>query len=222
MLFSWLSFLQEELLSFLGLEAVININDLCDEENNTEVTEDNQASSQEKQDTVGESQEKLIGIVKKWKQFDEANGHGYIRDRDGREWGFHSKDCVIFSSQHNDGSVMFKKGDKVSYNNGGLVNKKTGGVLKAVNVELYQENSTTTSPDKCDIEGSVQKLRIEENSSSSEADKPVPVVVTSRKPSKQKLLTLLREYDQSKKEELFSVSLQSCDICYSDKVRFNN
>ena len=43
--------------------------------------------------------------------------------------------------------------------------------------------------------------------------------IAGKKTSKQKkIITLLREFNQMKKDEKFSLSLHSCDICFTDKV----
>ena len=238
-LFSWLSFLQEELLTFLGWETEINISDLCSVEEATDEAET--SSSNHKQEEVSQEASSesvgdelyLFGTVKKWKQFDEANGHGFLRTDDGREWGFHSRDCLDFNQRV--GRMMFEKGDAVRFREGEISKKQSysnRGTLRAIDVEIInrddvselarRENTSEEQQtcDKCDIVNvtdSIQHLNVEENSS--KTDEPSkPLVRSSSRKTRKQLLTLFRDFNQLKKDELFSTSLQSCDICYTDKL----
>ena len=262
-LFTWLSFLQEDSLAFLGMENVIRVSELCQveqaeaardsvEENKYDI----QASGSSDQNTCDKiiqelpvekiipSEKKqmhrrysvrtLIGTVKKWKQLDDKNGHGFIKMSDGREFSFHSRDCL--NTNDSERLISFKKGDEVTFEEQKITAKKHHNTPKAVNVahaNYYQD----------DMNGMENELSRVANEIGSDkpfgktSDKQETKITTEQVPTKkdensnhalqmqrkrlsrrQKLLTLFREFDQMKKEEVFSSSLQSCDICFTDKV----
>lgn len=309
-LFSWLSFLQEEMLTFLDMESVINVSDICEDHDNvgcydtitasdvrdglTVIDDDDncQASGSSKSDEPthknaektekqkyedisekkieavlkenkdrsyeeirnGELNHKVkIGIVKKYKQIDETYGHGFIREvKSGREWSFQFKDCI--NNEDYRGFVLFKKGDKVTFEEkiqrGNFKNNHKQTTPKAFNVAFYDEedvkhneivndfNKIQLNGDKTfedneeskvkavpDIETEVKNHPQEETvidncktTFPSKTENKVQKQETKKKSRKQILITLLREFNQMKEEELFSVSLYSCEICYIDKV----
>ena len=275
-LFTWLSFLQEETLPFLGMDDVISLAELCEEEVAEDTTPAGQlaverdvqaaGSSKSVQDTcdyvVDEweshtsheekpaekniSSEKKemhrrysvrthVGTVKKWKQLNENNGHGFIKMSDGRELSFHSRDCL--NLPENEGVIFFKKGDKVTFDEQthGGVRKHHTTTTKAVNVTYYLEDGISTEMESVNsrVDNEIvisdeipcknlenQNTSVPEKKITENEQKVEKTNVKSRKKAsrRQKLVTLFREFDQMKKEEVFSSSLQSCDICFTDKV----
>ena len=220
------------------VEVVNHNNDIANGNDETK-SETKQSKERRKSTKV------LIGTVKKWKQLDDINGHGFIRMDDGREWSFHSRDCP--ESKRYEGFVLFQRGDKVSF----LEQEYKGNrrhhnaTPRAVNVFYYDEeveskklnqltlNRTVkeTVPldsklDKpvneiveCDTNVTVEtETPVPDNHNKSEEVK-TPKVQPKKKSRPEKLVTLFREFDQMKKEEVFSTSLHSCHICYTDKVR---
>ena len=275
-LFTWLSFLQEDSLAFLGMENVIKVSDLCEVEQaeaasdfNEEGSSDIQASGSSVQNTCDKDEEQnakpiekpaekkdfptekeqlqrrysvrtLVGTVKKWKQLDDRNGHGFIKMSDGREFSFHSKDCL--NRNESEGLITFSKGDQVSFEEQrNTMSKKHHNTPKAVNVTNYHQddikimtNLTNELSTKSNEIGSCSSdIKLNEITTNNQKNSITPEQVPTRKEDKtnlekqiqrkriyrrQKLVTLFREFDQMKKDEVFSSSLQSCDICFTDKV----
>ena len=155
---------------------------------------------------------------------------------DGREYSFHSRDCHN-NTKDSEGLISFRKGDQVTFEeqlNTGT--KKHHNTPKAVNVANFYEddrNSMTNELSEVANEiGSDQINGISSNKNNQEMQIPTEPVPTEKEETadhapkmhrkrisrRQKLVTLFREFDQMKKEEVFSSSLQSCDICFTDKV----
>ena len=273
-LFTWLSFLQEDSLAFLGMENVIRVAELCEADQSEassdhveEVKSDKQASGSSVQNTCDKIDEEkmatsvdqpvvkvvpserkqmhrrysvrtFVGTVKKWKQIDDRSGHGFIKMSDGREYSFHSRDCHN-TTKDSEGLISFRKGDQVTFEeqlNTGT--KKHHNTPKAVNVANFFEDDidrngmTNQLSEEANEIGSDQINEITSNNSSQEMPIPTEPMPTEKKETvdhapktqrkrisrRQKLVTLFREFDQMKKEEVFSSSLQSCDICFTDKV----
>merc|ERR1719300_1864580 len=155
----------------------------------------------------------------KWKQIDDSFGTGFIKTKNGREYSFNSKDCLNNSENFPRGQAFFGKGDRVYFDE--LATRHNGkhkNTPKATNVEPYFElidNHIESDKDK------EEPLKIEKEDETADfnCDKKVVRKEIKRGKSKeQKLLTLFREYNQMKKDEIFSTTLNSCDICYTDKV----
>jgi len=182
----------------------------------------------------------LTGYVKKWK--DDA-GKGIITDEDGIEWSFSAKDCLVRVEQ---GFKLFSKGDKVTFVQSNEKTGATA-TPRAVNIKLAVEldsgmgsnNSSVDLPvvQHVDTVGSTsvgvevdkgekEKVPIkpvlpapsgiQENKS---VDSPVTPKRVRRHSNRQhQLATLLREFNNMKEEEEFAVSLNSCQICFTDKI----
>ena len=231
-LFTWLSFMQEELLAFLGMETEIITSDLVDaQELNSDLAESQEVTDQAEAPQLGEcrgettvqkpprSDSKLIGTVKKWKQDRDVSGHGYLRGEGNMEWSFALKDCLLVPEQW-ERSFLFSKGDRVSFEEIRMASRKPS---RAVNVELILERDNGGIVEKPCIKNDCDKIAVANPASNSE---PVREVISretnnygGKKTSKQqKIITLLREFNQMKKDERFSVSLHSCHICFTDKV----
>ena len=268
-LFTWLSFLQEDSLAYLDMENVIRVTELCEAEQaeaasdlNEEVKSDIQASGSSVQNTcdkideekkaspVEQSVEKVfppekkqmqrrysvrtfVGTVKKWKQLDDRNGHGFIKMSDGTEFSFHSRDCHN-TTKDSEGLITFKKGDQVTFEEQPNT-KKHHNTPKAVNVAKVNFNGNDDKSMTNEVsENEIGSDRLNEIPSNNQemqiTTEPVPTKKTENSNSaapqkqrkkisrRQKLVTLFREFDQMKKEEVFSSSLQSCNICFTDKV----
>ena len=247
-LFTWLSFVQEELLAFLGMETEINTTDLVDaqEVDNGETESllmeelkiDQSVQPEDSQGATSTSFQQLpevrcnstslsLGTVKKWKQEGSNSGHGYIRGEGNREWSFSLKDCLILAHQHQQPS-LFSKGDRVCFQQ---VRNSARKSARAVNVRLSDANelikndhdkqveteddamSSRNLPDCDEIVNNVDPVRKLIGRETNNAG------IAGKKTSKQKkIITLLREFNQMKKDEKFSLSLHSCDICFTDKV----
>ena len=176
-----------------------------------------------------------MGTVKKWKQEGNNSGHGYIRGEGGREWSFNLRDCLIQPHQYKR-SALFFKGDRVGFQE---LRNSTRKAARAVSVRLSDEN------DACELVKNDHNKHIETETDAGwsrnlpdcdeiKVENPVNDVdpvrkqicreannagIGGKKTSKQKqMITLLREFNQMKKDEKFSVSLHSCDICFTDKV----
>ena len=267
-LFTWLSFLQEDSLTFLGMEKVIRVSELCEVEQTEAASEsveenknDVQASGSSVQNTCDKIYEELavelpvekivpseknqlqrryssvrtlVGTVKKWKQLDDKNGHGFIKMSDGREFSFHSRDC-----QHTNDSerlISFRKGEEVTFEEQKITAKKHHSTPKAVNVahaNYYQDDMNGMKNELSRVANEIgsdkHNVKLSDNQEMQILTEQVPtkkdensnhtLQMQRKKVSRrQKLLTLFREFDQMKKEEVFSSSLQSCDICFTDKV----
>ena len=238
-LFTWLSFLQEDLLAFLGMETEINTSDLVDVLEPDERLDESETMEQlslhesaRREENGGETSAKrlpefpskslLTGTVKKWKQEGDRSGHGYIR-AESREWSFNIRDCIIEPQQY-DRSLLFSKGDRVCFEE---MTNSARKAARAVNVRLFDGSDVEElSDDHCkDVDaqnGATAKVancdKIDvENTLSVRRTNDVGIV--KKRTSKQKqIITLLREFNQMKKDEKFSVSLHSCDICFTDKV----
>ena len=207
-LFTWLSFMQEELLAFLGMETEINTSDLVDletlkgsdspegrlGETTTEMAGEPSASQQQTA--------RLLGTVKKWKQEGTRSGHGYIRAEGNNEWSFQLRDCILTVRQSEE-PLLFSKGDRVSFEENRNSARKT---RKAVNVKR-EDDDDCDSPDQASGAAG-----------STNCDKTSRRETESKLSKHHKIITLLREFNQLKKDEKFSVSLHSCNICFSDKV----
>ena len=124
------------------------------------------------------------------------SGHGYIRGEGNSEWSFQLRDCIATVQQAASPS-LFSKGDRVSFEE---IRNPAWKTRRAVNVQREEEGA-----DSGGAAGSDKTTRLMRE--------------TERKPSKHhQIITLLREFNQMKKDEKFSVSLHSCDICFTDKV----
>ena len=266
-LFTWLSFLQEDSLAFLGMENVIRVSELSQveqaeaasdsvEENKNDI----QASGSSVQNTCDKLDEELaveqaaeknirsetkelqrrysvrtlVGTVKKWKQLDDKNGHGFIKMSDGREFSFHSRDCL--NTNDSERLISFKKGEEVTFEEQKITAKKHHNTPKAVNVthaNCYQDDMKGMENDLSRVANEIGSDKPDEKSSDNQEMKVLTEQVPTKKDEnsnhalqiqrkkvsrRQKLLTLFREFDQMKKEEVFSSSLHSCDICFTDKV----
>ena len=133
------------------------------------------------------------------------SGHGYIRGEGNSEWSFQLRDCIS-TVQQSEGSSLFSKGDRVSFEEIRNSARKTS---RAVNVEREMTDSDTT----------VQTGEAAGSSSSLTGCDKTTRRETERKPSKQdQIISLLREFNQMKRDEKFSLALHSCDICFTDKV----
>ena len=208
-LFTWLSFMQEELLAYLGMETEINTSDLVREESDSladqfpQLEERLAETTAEKNPTPSHQHtSRLVGTVKKWKQEGSKSGHGYIRGEGNSEWSFQLRDCIA-SVQQSNLPCLFSKGDRVSFEEMRNPGRRTG---RAVNVRREEAGSVAgaAGPTHCDTtEAATATARRE----------------TERKPSKHhQIVSLLRDFNQMKRDEKFSVSLHSCDICFTDKV----
>ena len=207
-LFTWLSFMQEDLLAFLGMETEIEASALCGGDRAEEL--DSLAGpAGQVEERLGDTSpppppslqetSRLLGTVKKWKQEGDHSGHGYIRGEGNREWSFQLRDCLLTDHQ-SEGSCLFSKGDRVSFEERGTGGRKTS---RAVNVRREEE---------------AQAGGAAGNSGRSECEK-TERRETERKPSKpEQIISLLREFNQMKAEEKFRLALHSCDICLTDKV----
>ena len=82
------------------------------------------------------------------------------------------------------------------------------------------ENKRHQEPDKVDVKVSSQEETANFNKTApSKVDNNIQRQRIKKKSRRQILITLLREFNQMKEEEVFSSSLNSCEICYVDKVK---
>ena len=82
------------------------------------------------------------------------------------------------------------------------------------------ENKRHQEPDKVDVKVSSQEETANVNKTApSKVDNNIQRQRIKKKSRRQILITLLREFNQMKEEEVFSSSLNSCEICYVDKVK---
>ena len=262
-LFTWLSFLQEDSLAFLGMENVIRVSELSQVERAEAVCNsvkenknDLQASGSSVQNTCDKldkelavekiipsvknqlqrrySDRTLVGTVKKWKQLDDKNGHGFIKMSDGREFSFHSRDCL--NTNDSERLISFRKGEEVTFEEQKITAKKHHSTPKAVNVahaNYYQDDMNGMKNELSRVANEIgsdkHNVKLSDNQEMQILTEQVPTkkdensnhalhMQRKKVSRRQKLLTLFREFDQMKKEEVFSSSLQSCDICFTDKV----
>eukprot|EP00090_Calanus_glacialis_P004158 TRINITY_DN13072_c0_g1_i1.p1 TRINITY_DN13072_c0_g1~~TRINITY_DN13072_c0_g1_i1.p1 ORF type:complete len:850 (+),score=253.12 TRINITY_DN13072_c0_g1_i1:36-2585(+) len=180
----------------------------------------------------------LTGWVKKW---NDGTGKGIIRSEGGKEWSFTSKDCLVKGEV---GFKLFSKGDRVTFeqnsDNHGATPRATSVMLAGeLDSGVGSNNSSVDLPpvhhvDKDMVDNSVEvkefkgekeKLSVDPAlpGTSGKQEKPVenPVIpkrVRRHSNRQQQLATLLREFNNMKEEEEFAVSLNSCLICFTDKI----
>ena len=201
--------MQEELLTFLGMETEMDASALGGVETSEEsdslagqVEErlgETRAEGKSSQSTSHQGKSRLFGTVKKWKQEGDRSGHGYIRGEGNREWSFQLRDCTQ-TVQQSERASFFSKGDRVSFEEMRNPARKTS---RAVNVQIELEDPVGEATG---------------NSGQSDCEKTARRETERNQSKHQKIIALLREFNQMKRDEKFNVSLHSCDICLTDKV----
>jgi len=175
----------------------------------------------------------LTGCIKKW---DDVAGKGVIMSDQGKELSFSSEDCI---ARREEGFRLFNRGDRVTFV------ELFAGAAGKIEVAPELDSGVSSTDSSVDLQGgermgdseevkeetdkhcvttdnggkeqaAASSVTLIKNLSDSVAVRPKR---TRRKSGKEdQLATLLREFNNMREEGEFAVSLNSCQICFSDKI----
>jgi len=179
----------------------------------------------------------LTGCIEKW---DDVAGRGVIRSDQGKELSFTSQDCLVRGEE---GFRLFNRGDRVTFvelfageagkiqfdleldsgvsSNDTSVDLQGGEIMR--DSEKVKEETEKLDDEKYLATDNGEKEQaainsVEVNSKISEAVAVIPKRTRRKSAKEDQLATLLREFNNMREEEEFAVSLNSCQICFTDKI----
>jgi len=217
---------------------------VCEDELRDEAKEFARIEKETNMRLVEEGLSGMTGKVKKW---NDASGKGIIRNDVGKEWCFSIKDCIVqreegFKMFKIGDHVKFQEINKSHWSIPRAVDvdwfTESGKSTVKNQFCSGQDQQTNGEPIQKDRDTEIEDLKGSNNkgSNSTELSQTKSVSPEPMKPSntedktdenemnsgsvtsEEKVLTLLMEFNNMKMEEEFAVSLNSCQICFTDKV----
>jgi len=181
----------------------------------------------------------LSGFIKKW---DDVAGNGVIRNDQRKEWIFTYQECLV---RREEGFRLFNTGDSVTFveYNTAASQPRADKVQFAHDIDSgVSSNDTSEDNTEGETSGNFEDGKEVSNNDgfekecvqqttdknacisgisgnkSADAVAVIPKRVRRNSSKQDQLATLLREFNNMKEEEEFAVSLNSCQICFTDKI----